>query len=352
MISSDDVYFSLVTIDNDLPSPAPCLTNSAALPNFLDNFLMECNLLDPDNIDIEIDDLFDGRIEGFDQAQSIIFDGELPNLLEQPIFSSDEHSTASISEVVETIQNDSTVIETSDLHAHSNFISSTQLYQTGQSLKLFISPYPFQRARYQSDLERALHYISTPGNNCIEFEMLNLRRHMPANTSAIMRITRTTIPYGPDRIVCCHPYPLWIKDEHAKVHHSSLLTDITDQIMNNQSIKCKNIIMQRLKQESLKKITGWPIYSSNQLDCNGFYSPDTNKPKTIIENYDLRYSVLHFQIFFVDENQIPYPTDLSCETTPIFEYENEERENLSAICGSEGKRQTKRRQQQKSNTVF
>jgi hypothetical protein len=53
----------------------------------------------------------------------------------------------------------------------------------------------------------------------------------------------------------------------------------------------------------------------------GFYSFNTNEPKTIIENCNLRYSVLHFQIFLVDENQIAYPTDLLCETARIFEYE-------------------------------
>jgi hypothetical protein len=41
----------------------------------------------------------------------------------------------------------------------------------------------------------------------------------------------------------------------------------------------------------------------------------------IISTYNLRYSVLRFQIFLVDENQIANATDLLCETTPIYEYE-------------------------------
>jgi hypothetical protein len=67
--------------------------------------------------------------------------------------------------------------------------------------------------------------------------MLELRSRIPMNTSVLMRVSRTTIPYGPDGIVLCHPYPLWVKDAHAKVHHGSLLVDITDQIMNNQPLK-------------------------------------------------------------------------------------------------------------------
>ncbi|CAF2053435.1 unnamed protein product [Rotaria magnacalcarata] len=356
MISSEDVYFSSVTINNDLPSPAPHRTNSPAPPDFLDDLLIEFNLFNPDNNDMllldssEIDVLLDGQIEGLDQAQALIFDGELPNLPEQSSSSSEDHSTTSVSEVAVTIPNDSIVIKTSNLHAHSNFINSVQLYQTGESLKLLISPYSYQRARYELELEQDLRYISTPINNCIAFEILDLQSRIPANASVIMCISRTTIPYGPDRIVFCHPYPLWMKDEHAKVHHGSLLIDITDQIMNNQSIKIEHLIMQRLKQDALKKITQWPIYTSNQLDCNGFYSLNANKPKIIIENYNLRYSVLHFQIFLVDENQIAYPTDLSCETTPIFEYEDKDRKDIPTMLAPERKRQTKRLQQ-KSNTT-
>ncbi|CAF4007218.1 unnamed protein product [Rotaria sp. Silwood1] len=227
MISSNDVYFSSTTIGNDLPSPSPNLYNSVAPSDFLDDLLMEFNLGDPDNTNIlpldnnEIDGLLNGQIEG------------------------------------------------KDLHAHSNFINNTWLYETGGSLKLHTSPYSYQRARYERELKQDLRYISTPGNNCIDFERIELRSRMSVNTSVIMRVCRTTIPYGPDEIVFCHPYPLWVKDEHAKVHHGSLLIDITDQIMNNETIKFEHLIMQRLKQDSLKRITQWPIYVSNQVDCNG-----------------------------------------------------------------------------------
>ena len=73
--------------------------------------------------------------------------------------------------------------------------------------------------------------------------MLELRSRISLNTSVIMRVSRTTTPYGPDGTVFCHPYPLWVKDEHAKVHHGSLLIDVTDQIMNNQPIKYRYLML-------------------------------------------------------------------------------------------------------------
>ncbi len=110
---------------------------------------------------------------------------------------------------------------------------------------------------------------------------------------------------------------------------------------------------------------------SVEIDFNrliGYYSISTSKPKATIKHYNLRYSVLRFQVFLIDENQIAYPTDLSCETTPIYEYEgrilvdhhfkyfiwvlpDKERQDLRAIFGTERKRQTKRLQQ-KSNMVI
>ncbi|CAF4413597.1 unnamed protein product, partial [Rotaria magnacalcarata] len=53
----------------------------------------------------------------------------------------------------------------------------------------------------------------------------------------------------------------------------------------------------------------------------------------------------------VDKNQIAYATDLLCETTPIYEYEDKERENIPAPSRSKRKGQTKR-SQQKSTTVI
>jgi hypothetical protein len=48
---------------------------------------------------------------------------------------------------------------------------------------------------------------------------------------------------------------------------------------------------------------------------------NTTNAKRIRDKYDLRYSVLHFQIILVDQNNCAYPTDLQCQTLPIYDYE-------------------------------
>ena len=67
--------------------------------------------------------------------------------------------------------------------------------------------------------------------------MFELRDRLRANAKVIMRVTRTTLPYGLDEVILCHPYPLWVKDARAKVHHGSLLIDVTNQVMHNQLIR-------------------------------------------------------------------------------------------------------------------
>lgn len=41
----------------------------------------------------------------------------------------------------------------------------------------------------------------------------------------------------------------------------------------------------------------------------------------MIKKYNLAYSILHFQIFLIDQYNKAYPTDLQCQTEPIYEYE-------------------------------
>ncbi len=41
----------------------------------------------------------------------------------------------------------------------------------------------------------------------------------------------------------------------------------------------------------------------------------------MIKEYNLQYSVLHFQIFLVDQNNKAYPTDLECQSEPMYEFE-------------------------------
>ena len=45
------------------------------------------------------------------------------------------------------------------------------------------------------------------------------------------------------------------------------------------------------------------------------------KAKRTISENNLRYSILHFQVFLVDQNQLAYATDLQCQTDSIYEYE-------------------------------
>jgi hypothetical protein len=54
---------------------------------------------------------------------------------------------------------------------HSDFISSTRLCQTGESLKLITPPDSYQRARYEKELDEDLRYVSTPSDNGIELQV-------------------------------------------------------------------------------------------------------------------------------------------------------------------------------------
>ncbi|UJR38547.1 hypothetical protein I4U23_031213 [Adineta vaga] len=213
-----------------------------------------------------------------------------------------------------------------------------------------LSENQMEREWFNSDLEQDLRFVSTQDENYIKFEMFALPSNL-ISMKILMRITRITAQYGPDKLFFCHPYPLWTTDKDAKVHHGSLLLDITNSIRNNQQISFKNLIMGRLGQSPLKKITQWPIYTPNQLDCNDFYTLKTNKPKGIIEDYNLRYSILIFQIFLVDDDHVAYPTDLICQSESLFEFEHKDRPNLPDFLPPQRKRQPKRLQQQQSCTM-
>ncbi|CAF1345555.1 unnamed protein product [Adineta steineri] len=345
MSSMEEFLFSSTTIDNNIPSPSRCCINSTAPSDFIDDLLKDPNNVDLSQFDPSVFDSFsDELIKGFEEAQSNVSNEELPEWLEQAIFSLDEHSENIGCQITEAPEEDSAIVVTLDVPSNSNSISNTQ------SLRLITQPDPYQRARYEDELDEDLRFISTPTNKGIELEMPDLRSRIPANMSLMMRVSRTTIPFDSDQTICCHPYPLYTKNEHAIAHHGSILFPVTDKNMEEQLIRIEDLIIQRIKQPTLKTIKQWPIYTSNQLDCNGFHSINIDKAKAIISTYNLRYSVLHFQIFLVDENQMAYATDLLCETTPIYEYEHKERENLPAPFGGKRKCQTKR-SQQKSTTA-
>ncbi len=71
--------------------------------------------------------------------------------------------------------------------------------------------------------------------------MPDLRSRIPANMSVMIRVTRTTIPFGPDQIICCHPYPLYTKNEHAIAHSDSILLPVADKNMEEQLIRYRDI---------------------------------------------------------------------------------------------------------------
>lgn len=48
-----------------------------------------------------------------------------------------------------------------------------------------------------------------------------------------MRITRTTADHRKDNLVFYHPYPTWIKDRNARIHHGSIFIQITEKEIDN-----------------------------------------------------------------------------------------------------------------------
>jgi hypothetical protein len=96
--------------------------------------------------------------------------------------------------------------------------------------------------------------------------------------SFFLRITRLTVPYGSDRLVLCHPYPIWLNDQNGQVHNGSLflpvtgpkieyvLSKIRKQKLKKSIFRIEKLILQRLKQKILKKIKQFSIFMPNQLD--------------------------------------------------------------------------------------
>ncbi|UJR18520.1 hypothetical protein I4U23_005426 [Adineta vaga] len=297
MSSSEEFKFSSMVINNDLPSPPPLYReNSVATSDFIHDTLLKYNI-NADNDDLLLsqfdskvfESFSDEPIEGFDQAQANIVTGELPDLLEQSASNAEDQMAESI--------------------------------EKAESLRLHTPPDPYQRVRYDGELDEDLRFISTPKNKGIELEISDIRSCIPPNMSVKLRISRTTTAFDPDQTVCCHPYPLYTKNKDAIVHDGSLLFPVSIKNIEEQRIIIDDLIMTRLKQSTLKTKTQWPIFTYDQFNCNGYHLINIDTAKSIISTYNLRWSVLRFQIFFVDENQLAHATHLSCETVPIYEYE-------------------------------
>ena len=97
--------------------------------------------------------------------------------------------------------------------------------------------------------------------------------------SGFMRITRTTLPHGPDKLVFSHPYAIWLNDTGAKVYNGSLIIPINQEAIEYILSKIKKkqkfsssvfridkLILSRSKQGVLSKIQQFQIFSSNQID--------------------------------------------------------------------------------------
>ena len=52
-----------------------------------------------------------------------------------------------------------------------------------------------------------------------------------------MRITRNTIDHREDQLIFYHPYPIWIKNKNAKIHQGSIFIKITENDMENRTLK-------------------------------------------------------------------------------------------------------------------
>ncbi len=61
-----------------------------------------------------------------------------------------------------------------------------------------------------------------------------------------MRITRTTIPYGSDNLILCHPYAIWAKDKDARVHNGSLFMPVTGETMK--------YILSKIRKQNFKNL--------------------------------------------------------------------------------------------------
>lgn len=161
--------------------------------------------------------------------------------------------------------------------------------------------------------------------------MPDIRENLGANVTAVLRVSRITLPQGPngDRLV--HPYGLWIKDLTARGHHGSLLISITDEMMMNRRILIKKLILGFVLQRPLAAMRCYRCHTIERFNCDEWFPTNVTKAKQIIEAFHLNYSILHFQVFLIDGNQNAYATDLICETNQIYTYEGQEIGSISSI---------------------
>ncbi|CAF2738965.1 unnamed protein product [Rotaria sp. Silwood2] len=162
-----------------------------------------------------------------------------------------------------------------------------------------------------------------PTNGKKLIQILGRRLCLPAGITVYIRITRITLQNGTNGLTFLHPYPIWMNNDHAKVHGGSLFIPVTERDLENGYIKIENLAMLRLTQPDLAKIKTLAVYSPTQLTFTDLHPTETNKAKNTRDKYDLRRSLLAFQLILVDENNMAYCTDAICKTGIIEEYEGE-----------------------------
>ncbi|CAF1503394.1 unnamed protein product [Adineta ricciae] len=275
------------TVKSDFLSHEPHPNTSVASSNVIDDLLVNPQIIVNEFNPAVFNSFSEEPFEECDESQSRVFPEEMPT---------------------------SALEQASEPSAHDHV----------DSLRLLMPPDPYQRARYDGELDEDLRFISTPSNKGIVLEISDIRSRIPDNMAVMLRASRTTTPFGTDETICCHPYPLSTVNKQAIVHHGSLLFPVSDKNIEEQRIIIDDLIMSRLKQSTVTTRKQWPIFTYDQVDCAGYHNINLDKAKSIINTYNLRYSVLHFQIFLVDQNQIAHSTYMSCKTEPIYEYEYKE----------------------------
>lgn len=118
--------------------------------------------------------------------------------------------------------------------------------------------------------------------------MPDIRENLGANVTAVLRVSRITLPYGRNGDRFIHPYGLWIKDLTARGHHGSLLLNITDEMMMNRRIlyvkkrffidiqhvlifffRLKKLILGFMLQRPLAAMRLYRRHTAQRFDCDG-----------------------------------------------------------------------------------
>ena len=99
--------------------------------------------------------------------------------------------------------------------------------------------------------------------------------------------------------------------------------------------------MEHLRQQPLAAMQQWRRHTIERFDLDGrrvrvvddlsdhpisseWFATNVTKAKDMIEEFQLKWSILHFQVFLIDSDQCAHATDLFCETEQLYAYEGHE----------------------------